>query len=60
MQMNKDIEKKGFVKARSLSTMRGLKPKVEFYPDNPNVATHPRIRREDIFDVNDIVRFKEK
>lgn len=58
--MNKDTEKKGFVKARSLSTMRELKQKVDFYPNNPNVATHPRRNRYDIFDVNAIVRFKEK
>lgn len=48
------------VKARSLSTMRGLKPKVDFHPANPQLATYQRIKKHNIFDVNDILKFDKK
>ena len=48
------------VKARSLSSMKGLKPKVDFHPDNPQLAKYPKIKKNNIFDVNNVIRFKKK
>ena len=47
------------VKARSLSSMKELKPKVDFHPDNPHLAKYQRIKKNNIFDVNNIVRFNK-
>ena len=48
------------VKARSLSSMKELKPTVDSHPDNPHLAKDQRIKKNNIFDVNNIVRFKKK
>lgn len=40
--------------------MNGCRSKVEFHAENQRVATYPRIKRDNVFDVNNIVRFKEK
>ena len=58
--MSKSIKTKGIVKARSVSSMKGCRSKVEFHAENQRVATYPRIKRDNVFDVNNIVRFKEK
>ena len=58
--MSKDVRPKGTVKARSVSTMSGCRAKVKFHAENKRVAAYPRIRRDNIFDVNSIARFKEK
>jgi hypothetical protein len=51
---------KGHVKARSLSTMGEFKPKVDFHPVNPHVATYKKVKSEIIFDMDQIARFREK
>lgn len=57
--MNKKVT--GNVKARNVSTMNGCKEKVEFHAANKKVAVYPKInKRENVFDVNSIVRFKER
>ena len=58
--MSRVIKTKGTVKARSVSTMSGCKTKVEFHAENQRIASYPRIQRDNVFDVNNIVRFKEK
>ncbi len=58
--MSKSVKTKGLVKARSVSSMKGCRAKVEFHAENQRVATYPRIKRDNVFDVNNIVRFKEK
>ena len=56
--MSKNV--KGIVKARSVSTMKGCRTKVKFQPENQRIAAYPKVKRDNIFDVNSIVRFKEK
>ena len=58
--MSKAIRTKGAVKARKASTMNGCRPKVEFHAENQRIASYPRIQRDNVFDVNNIVRFKDK
>lgn len=58
--MSKSVKTKKIVKARSVSTMNGCRTKVEFHAENQRVAAYPRIKRDNVFDVNNIVRFKEK
>lgn len=51
---------KGTVKARSASTMERCRIKVEFHAENQQIATYPKIQKDNVFDVNSIVKFKEK
>ena len=50
----------GYVKARSLSTMGEFKPKVNFHPVNPHVATYKKVKSGIIFDLDQIARLREK
>lgn len=58
--MIKALKTKGAVKARSVSSMSGCRTKVEFHAENKQVAAYPRVKRDNVFDVNNIARFKEK
>lgn len=59
--MSKNLSGEGMVKARNISTMRGCKEKVEFYAADKKIASYPKINKNDnIFDVNRIVKFREK
>ena len=49
--MSKNV--KGIVKARSVSTMKGCRTKVKFQPENQRIATYPKVKRDNIFDVNE-------
>lgn len=58
--MSKDDKKKGYVKARNISITKREKVKVEFHASSKRVAIYPQTRERDtIFDVNNILRFKE-
>lgn len=58
--MIREAKIKEAVKARGVSTMRGCRTKVEFHAENKRVATYPKVKRENVFDVNSIARFKER